>query len=44
MNVDVETSAGPIAPGLPARRVIELREDGEAGLTVTTRIHRTPRW
>lgn len=35
VNVDVDTSAGPIAPGLPARRVIELREDGEAGLTVT---------
>ena len=35
VRIDVDTSSSPTPPGAPTRRVIELREDSPAGLTVT---------
>ncbi len=35
VRIDVDTSAGPAAPGPPTRRVIEIRDNAPAALTVT---------
>lgn len=34
VGVEIDTSAGPVPPGPPERRVIELREDSESGIAV----------
>lgn len=34
VGIEIDTSTGPVPPGPPARRVIELREDNEPGIAV----------